>query len=270
MIGDDKNINRRTFLKTAGSIAAGLGLSSLPIPVLGQFFRSRPAQQDDKQYDFLLARVRFECDSRVPDLWNVYPGADLNLLTELTSTVRCKVKLPQYCTNETPQYGSDSQFNGVITFDDPEPYRKYPFAFMTGEGGFTFSQNQKDNLKRYLQSGGFLFMDDCVYSNGQGGDFFYQSAYKVLEETFGSGSVVRIPKTHEVFHNVFDFADQGMPYMQGQNYGAHGLFIDNRLAVFLSPSDLHCGWTTPYWFGHEKYKQALQMGINIIMYAMSH
>lgn len=265
---DERQINRRGFLKAMGVTAATAALSSLP--AFGQFlgFGSKP--EDDKQYDFLMARVRYNSDQRVPDLWNVYPGADLNLLSELASVVRCKVKLPNRCSNESPQYGNENHFNGIMTFDDPTVCRKYPFALMTGEGSFILSQNQKENFKNYLRSGGFLLMDDCVYSDGKGGDFFYQSSYKTLEEIFGAGSVVRIPKTHEVFHNVFDFGDNGMPYMQGQNYGGHGLFIDNRLAVFLSPSDLHCGWTTPYWFGHEKYKLSLQMGINIIMYAMSH
>lgn len=265
----ETHMDRRQFFKRLGAGAAGAAMAALPMAALGQIFGSRKNDVDEKQYDFLIARVKYNDDQRVPDQWNVYPGAERNLLTELSSVVRCKVKIPTNCCNESPRYGYE-HFNGVVSFDEPETLQKFPFALMTGEGAFSLTANAKESMRQYLKAGGFLLMDDCVYSNGQGGDFFYQASYRTLEELFGKGSVVRIPKTHEVFHNVFDFGDQGMPYWQGQNYGAHGLFIDGRLAAFLSSSDIHCAWTTPYWFGHEKYSQALQMGINIAMYAMSH
>ena len=60
--------------------------------------------------------------------------------------------------------------------------------------------------------------------------------------------------------------------MHGQNYGARGVFVGDRLAVFLSSTDLHCGWcdSSGGVFGRQNYKKAIQMGINIVMYAISH
>jgi len=261
------NMDRRAFMKQLGVTAAGLALASSSLSALGKAFRA-DAGGPDEQYDFLLARVRFDADHRVMAPWNTYPGADLNLLTEFSSAVRCKVKHVPDCRNDLPSYGRDDQFNAIIDFDNAESFRKYPFAFMTGEGQYQFTSNQKENLKSFLTGGGFLFMDDCVYDKG--GDFFYQSSYRLLEETFAAGAVVEIPKDHEIFHNVFDFGQEGMPFMQGQRYGARGVFIGNRLCVFLSATDLHCGWTNPDWFGQQKYRAALQMGVNILMYAISH
>jgi len=130
---------------------------------------------------------------------------------------------------------------------------------------------------------------------GRNGDtIFYKSSYALLEEVFGSGSVKRIPLEHEVFHNVHDLGETGLPFMQmrsptpifgprrptqtalphmhGQNHGARGIFVGDRLAVFLSSTDLHCGWCDSRGgvFGRHNYKKAIQMGINIIMYAISH
>ncbi|MHC4240451.1 MAG: DUF4159 domain-containing protein, partial [Planctomycetota bacterium] len=66
----------------------------------------------------------------------------------------------------------------------------------------------------------------------------------------------------------------------GQYHGARGVFVGDRLAVFLSSTDIHCGWADSRgrWFGtggkrgigKHGYKEAIQMGINIIMYALSH
>ena len=71
-----------------------------------------------------------------------------------------------------------------------------------------------------------------------------------------------------------------MPYIQAINYGARGVFVGDRLAVFLSSTDIHCGWCDrsleqfgkggKRGFGDHGYKEAIQMGINTIMYAMSH
>ena len=262
-------------MKAASSAVGSLVFCSGRLcAVAGQY---KPEQQiDDLEiYDFVMPRVRFvplrqQGRGQGPDTWNVRPGGDANLLNRLSTVIRCKTK-PIYGTNNwQPQWAREDQLNGVVTFDSIEEIRKYPFLFMTGENYFQFDDNQKNNLKQYIMRGGFLFMDDCVVSNG--GDFFYQSAYKTLEETFGTDSVRRISNGHEVFHNVYDLGDIGLPYLKGQNHGARGIFIGERLAVFLSSNDIHCGWcdSRSQEWNIDKYEKAIQMGINIIMYAMSH
>ena len=155
---------------------------------------------------------------------------------------------------------------------------------MTGENYFRLSTLEKDNLRAYLQRGGFLFMDDCLL--GATGDFFYRSAYALMEELFSPGAVKHIPHDHEVFRSVFDFSNRGLPrlrsinkprvrglpYVLGNSHGARGVYMGERLAVFISAADLHCGWCdrTGLEFGRPSYKRAIQMGINIIVYAMTH
>ncbi len=263
-------MGRREFLKKLGLSAGGIMLASTGLRALGQnafWPNRRDSATADDRYDFLMPRVRFECDGRVPDAWNVYPGADRNLLSEFSSVVRCKVKIPLNCSNHVPHYGDDEHFNAVVDFNEPETLRKCPYAFMTAEGKFLFNQKQQDSLKRFICEGGFLHMDDCCFDAR--GNFFYLSAYDVLEKTFGPGSVKEIPKTHEIFHNVFDLGSIGLPYLQGVNHGARGVFIGDRLAVFLSSTDLNCGWVRT-WFTRTQQDQAIQMGINLIMYALSH
>jgi hypothetical protein len=287
--GNEKQITRRTFLKTASKVTAGLVFAS------GKLHAVAGANDSDKQiddlelYDFVMPRVRFtpmrrQGSGEGPDKWNVRPGGDANLLNRLSAVIRCRTKPITGTNNWQPQYATEDQLNGVVTFDSLEKIKKYPFLFMTGENYFQFTDDQKYNLKEYITRGGFLLMDDCVVGNG--GDFFYQSAFRTLEDTFGKGSVKRVPNEHEIFHNVYDLGETGLPtvdyiykkrpgglpYMHGQNHGARGVFLGDRLAVFLSSTDIHCGWCDSLGieWGRANYEKAIQMGINIIMYAMSH
>ena len=281
-------MNRRNFLKTVSKTAAGLLLSGrLCDGATGDLYRANNRELDElKQqnedldnYDFIFPRVKFT-PIKVPgrglgdDLWNVRPGGDRNLLRRLSTVIRCKTKPIINVTEDgfVPQYATkEGQLNAIVTFDNPDQINKYPFLFMTDENEFGFTQNQKENLLNYIKRGGFVFMDDCVV--GDGGDFFFRSAYDLLEEVFGRGSVKTVPKQHEIFRNVYDLSSIGLPYMKGQNHGARGVFINDRLAVFLSSNDIHCGWcdnTRRNFPSPMQYEQAIQMGINIIMYAITH
>ncbi len=267
-------MNRRDFLKTASKTAAGILLSGNICNAA-----NRKQEIDDlEKYDFVFPRVKFtpiivQGRGLGSDIWNARPGGERNLLRRLSTVIRCTTKpIPYVNENDgfEPSLGTENQFNDIVTFDNRDKLFKYPFLFMTDENEFRFTQNQKDNLRDYIKRGGFLFMEDCVV--GSGGDFFFRSAYDLLENVFGRGSVKTIPKSHEVFHNVFDLGDVGLPYMQGQPHGARGIFINERLAVLLSSHDIHCGWCDNdcTHFGPIKYEQSIRMGINIIMYSITH
>jgi hypothetical protein len=283
------DIPRRDFLRLAGGMILGAATRARGAHPPYDPNAGGPEPTDLDRYDFILPRVRvvelpFRGRGKGPDIWNVRPGGDANLLRELANVVRCRVKPIEGTIDWEPQYAREGQFNAVVTFDEPDLFRRYPFLFMTGENQYEFTTEQKHNCKDFLTAGGFLLIDDCVV--GSGGDFFYTASYLWLEELFGQGAVQMIPREHEVFHNVFDLGATGLPTLQyirrrgpgglmfthGQNHGARGLFLGDRLAVFLSSSDLHCGWCDSHGieWGLDGYRKTIQMGINIITYALTH
>lgn len=273
-----ENLDRRDFIKKATVAATTLSAAELfANSAYNGDIQKRIDMEDLSKYDFIMPRVKFACDSRVPDHWNASPRGDRNLLMEFQRHVRCKVKDIHFQGNGKHK-ASESEFNAVVQLEDLIRICRFPFLFMTGEGGFKLSQQQKMNVKHYLEQGGFILMDDCVFNNV--GDYFYKSSFSLLTELFGTEAIRKIPHDHEVFHNVFNF-ETGMPFLQGQNYGARGVFLEDRLAVFLSSVDLHCGWTDDnhIWFGkngerfgpgHAGYQKAIEMGINILMYSITH
>jgi hypothetical protein len=252
---------RRRFLRTAGTTVTGAVLAAGPISAVGEnkAYGQSP-DYDLEKYDFVLPRVKFSADEGPEDYWTVYPEADTNLLRRFSSVVRCKVKL----TPDRRRRGVQSQLNAVVEFSDIEALRKYPFAFMTSQYHYKLSAPEKRNLKRYILSGGFLMMDDCIA--GSSGDHFYQSSYELLKEVFGQAAVRPIPHEHEIFHNVYDLGQTGVPHCYGTYHRAQGVFINDRLAVWLSSTDVHCAWVG----NHRLVKQGIKMGVNILMYALTH
>jgi len=80
----------------------------------------------------------------------------------------------------------------------------------------------------------------------------------------------KVPLDHEIFHIYFDFP-KGTPHMQGVDHGLWASFEPGtgRLRTVATPGDLHCGWMCQY-FGPANDMNAIKMGINIIIYFLSH
>ena len=91
-----------------------------------------------------------------------------------------------------------------------------------------------------------------------------------MAKMFPENPMLKIPYDHEIFHIYFDFPE-GSPHMQGVKHGAYGLFEPGtgRIMTVNTPGDLHCGWCNSF-FTPEKNLAAIKMGINIIIYFLSH
>ena len=89
----------------------------------------------------------------------------------------------------------------VVEVDSKELF-KYSFIHMTGHGNVIFSDQEAQNLRKYLLSGGFLHIDD-----NYGMDQFVRSEIK---KVFPEYELVELPFSHPVYHQRFDFP-KGLP-----------------------------------------------------------
>jgi len=141
---------------------------------------------------------------------------------------------------------------------------QFPFIHMTGHGNVVFSEAEKENLRQYLFSGGFLHIDD-----NYGMDEFIRP---LLNELFPEQSLQEIPVDHEIFRNQYKFPN-GLPKIHehdAQRPQAMGIFENGRLLILYTvESDLGDGWESQEVHNdpEEIRLKALQMGANIIKYA---
>ena len=141
---------------------------------------------------------------------------------------------------------------------------QYPFLHMTGHGNVVFSEDEAENLRTYLLSGGFLHVDD----NYGMAPYFKKELLKV----FPDSELEELGTDHPIFKTAYDFPD-GLPKIHehdGKRPQALGIVHENRLVLlFTFESDIGDGWEDPSVHNDPENvrRKALEMGANIVAYA---
>lgn len=245
-----ERLSRRRFLARGTRLTAGLAASAL-----GWLGSSQAAGAGDravKTGQFVFPRLRFAVNDNTTDLWDAHPMGDVVLRQQLAELTNINV----------------SQEPRVVTLANFDEMCRNPFVFMTSEGSFALAEQEERNLREFLERGGFIHADDCVYNARE--DRFFRNYNSLINKLFPDNPMRLIAFDHEIYHVYFDFPD-GCPHMQGVKHGAYGLFEPGtgRIMSVNTPGDLHCGWVNRF-FSPEKNLQAMKMGINIIIYFLTH
>lgn len=154
----------------------------------------------------------------------------------------------------------------TVEVGSPELF-DHAFVHMTGHGNVVFNDQEAENLRRYLQAGGFLHIDD-----NYGMDPFVRVA---MAKVFPNTEPVELPFGHPIYHQAYDFPE-GLPKVhEHDNKAPRGFawLVEDRVACFYSvESDLGDGWEDPAVHNDPEdiREQALQMGANLVQYAFTH
>jgi len=142
----------------------------------------------------------------------------------------------------------------------------YPFAVMTGEGAFTLSEAQRENLKSYLTRGGFL-----VASAGCSSPEWAASFQREIKAIFPDLEMKKLEMSHEVFHTVYDIKEltakrNTTPYLSG-------LELDGKIVLVFTEDGLNdtanAGPNCCCCGGNE-IRNAKQINVNLLAYALTH
>lgn len=142
----------------------------------------------------------------------------------------------------------------------------YPFVHMTGHGNVVLSMSEAENLRTYLEGGGFLHIDD-----NYGMDPFIRPQ---LQKVFPDQELIELPFAHPIYNQQYNFPN-GLPKIHehdGKPPQGFGLFHEGRLVVYYTyETDLSDGWEDAEVHGNteETRAKSLKMGANIVQYALS-
>ena len=140
-----------------------------------------------------------------------------------------------------------------------------PYIYMTGHGNVHWDARDQAVLRRYLDQGGFLHIDD-----NYGMD---TSIRRELAALYPDHPLIDVPLDHPIYHLIYELPT-GIPKIhQHDGLPAQGLgiFLDGRLAIYYSyQSDLGDGWEDfeVHRDPPEKHEAALRMGVNLFTYAV--
>lgn len=144
----------------------------------------------------------------------------------------------------------------------------YPFSIMTGEGSFTLTTDQRQNMKDYLSAGGFI-----VASAGCSSKPWNDSFRREIEAVFPDVKLQKIPPEHPIFHTVYDITQSHYKSGGTKLPDLYGLEMDGRIVLVWSPDGLNdtanAGGNCCCCGGNE-VKSARLLNVNLLAYALTH
>lgn len=194
---------------------------------------------------FTLGRLKYSGGGD----WYNDPSADENLMKFIAKNTNINT-LPKYTYVDL---ASDDIFS-------------FPILFLTGHGNVNFSPSEVDRLRRYLNAGGFLYIDDDY-----GLDPYIR---KEMKKVFPDKDFVELPATHPLFNIHYKFPD-GVPKIHEHDNKApqtFAIYNGQKIAVLYTyesnPSD---GWADPevHHDSEEKRQEALKFGVNLVIFALT-
>jgi len=140
---------------------------------------ARPLAARGGHYDFVFTRLSYESGD-----WDVDERMPANVLNSLIEYTTLRV-------DPTEQ---------VIALADPAMLNA-PFCYLAGRRLVQFSHAERENFVRYVNNGGFVFVDDC---NHDIDGMFARSFERQMEELFGPEALKTLPDDHPIYSAFFE------------------------------------------------------------------
>jgi hypothetical protein len=150
---------------------------------------------------------------------------------------------------------------------------RYPFVWLTGHLPVRFTDQERTNLRKYVERGGMIVVDD---HNHDIDGIFHKTVTQEISRTFGA--MKAIPKTHEIYSCFFQFRD-GPPATSHELNGWGDQLVHKelfavtgpagRIGLLYSSKDYSSEWN----FGPDTKKfmevDPTRFGVNLIVYALT-
>ena len=223
-------------------------------------------KQEFQHDTFTFVRIKYDSWGRRWGWDTDFPDSDWNFsyrLQELTSL-------------QVDPHGK------ILQLTDPE-LLNYPWIYIIEPGAMILYEEEVVALRKYLLNGGFLMVDDFW------GEDEWWNFHSQIKRVFPDREPEELPLEHEIFHCVYDLkekpqvpainvARRGFSYERRDAREPHyrALFDDNgrMMAIICHNTDLGDGWEREgedaFYFEEYSEKKAYPLGINIVVYAMTH
>ena len=143
----------------------------------------------------------------------------------------------------------------------------YPFAIMTGEGGFQLTPAQRQSFRKYLTQGGFI-----IASAGCSNPSWAKGFRRELAEMFPDLSLQPLDVSHPIFHCLYEIPRLDLGKSSGQAR-LEGLEIDGKIVLVFSSDGLNDSGKVSddcCCCGGNEIKNARLVNCNLLAYTLTH
>jgi Domain of unknown function (DUF4159) len=235
----------------------------LPGVVAGQISLRRSGRQSmpTVEYDshFVFTRIRYGASlSRFGGGgWeHDYPTAERNF-----------AEILDYITNMRVRKDGSN----ILDLDDSRIFEN-PVIYMSEPGYWTSNDAEAKNLREYLLKGGLLIFDDFE------GDGHWRNMVAQMNRALPNHHFIRLDVSHPVFQSFFNIKHLEVPHPTVNVPPSFWGMFDNNdpsgrmLALANWNNDLgdYWEWSAEGLYGTDPTNDAYRLGVNYIVYAMTH
>ena len=193
--------------------------------------------------------------AKIGENWDCQTNSIANLLKALATKTSAEVKFEHRAVD--------------MAKDD---LHTYPFLYITGHYDFKFSDAELGALKRYISAGGFLLASPCCGSRE-----FDAAFRREIARVLPGCQLALLPGDHAVYNMAYKIGSVGYAeYVSSLGetpppQPLESISIGGLTPVIYSPYGLG-GWRGfDHPFGRDVAQEdALKLGINIVLYCMTH
>jgi hypothetical protein len=215
-------------------------------------------QNDPPPTEFIFARWHYGTGRFGGGGWvHDYPTAEEHILQIMKEATGINVERVSY---------------KIVELSSPEIF-EYPFSYVSEPGEMNLTDEEVLNLRQYINRGGFVMIDDF---GGQGNEQLEMESFRRnLLRTFPDRDIFPLDDNHPLLRNFYDIDNLNTVHpMTGVKSIFYG-YPDGRgglSMVICFNNDVGDFWE---FIDYPRYPvkpsaEALKLGINFVMYAMTH
>jgi hypothetical protein len=219
----------------------------------------------DSEFTFVRLRWRAGTYGSRPahpgvNFWaHEYPRAEQNLVEAIDFLTHVRIKI-------------DGSL--ILGLDDPSLF-KYPIAMLWEPGFWLMTDAEAERLREYLLKGGFVIFND--FEEEQWDNFAAQ-----MRRVMPDGRWIPLDASHQIFNTFFEIPRIDVPHARehhlfGFKPEYFGLFENNdptgrMMAIANYNTNLAEYWQMAGtgWMPIDPLNNAFKLGVNYVMYALTH
>lgn len=183
-----------------------------------------------------------------------YPTAELNLYEALERTTKIKI------------HGQPL----ILSLSDKRIF-EYPILYLCEPGFWHISDKEAEQLREYLKRGGFILFDDFR------GRREWNNFENQIRRVFPEKPFIEIPPDHPIWSVYYEVDPVEAPSLVSGRYGRYDdqyfAMYDEKgrmMMVICYNQDIGDGWEWPNRNWDQASTEAFKMGINFIIWALTH